>query len=104
MDKKLIVSLCALFIGLTSCGGSGSSGVDSSKFTDELSSDELSTLCDWMLDKQGGAGTETDCGEGESAIVGTKTECAASVAIPHCQVSAVESCIWKPLMATPVVS
>ena len=46
MDKKLIVSLCALFIGLISCGGSGSSGVDSSKHMDELSSDEVSTLCD----------------------------------------------------------
>ena len=93
MNYKSILCRCTLTITIMSCGGSGSSGIESSKYMDELSSDEISTLCDWMLEQQGGVGVETDCGDGLSTTTPTKDECTATTTLPHCQVSAVESCM-----------
>ena len=93
MTYKFFAYAFTLALIFSGCGGTGSSGVDSSKHLNDLTSDELSTLCDWMLDKQGGAGVETDCGDGLSTTNPTKAECTAETNVPNCQVSAVESCM-----------
>src|SRR5687768_9113890 len=80
-----IAFISALFLSalLTACGGDddggGSSdhGVDGSKAITTLTDDEVSAFCTWAIDAQGGAGSETDCGDGVTVTVSTQAECEA---------------------------
>jgi len=71
-------TIYVLVVAMAACGGgSGTSGVDSSKHVNSLSDGEAQTFCEWAVDEQGGAGTVTDCGDGLTITVDTVAECVA---------------------------
>lgn len=53
----------------------GESGLSRSKTIASLSGEEASSLCDWSLRTQGGAGKVTKCSQTSSQVVHTKDEC-----------------------------
>ena len=67
------------FVALAACGGgdSGSSGVDGSKKLIELSADERTQLCEFMVDAEGGAGNSKMCGDGITVTVKSAADCVA---------------------------
>ena len=72
----LLVS-CAL---AAACGGDDDgSGVDGGKAVTELSADEVSALCEWAIDVQGGENHSEDCGD-FTIETGTVAECEAEYA------------------------
>ena len=91
-----------LTMGLVGCGGDNgggggggsSSGVDGSKQMSALTAQELTTYCEWQADELGGAGTETNCGQGQTYTVPTVDECAGSNYCTECDlsVSQIEAC------------
>jgi hypothetical protein len=94
MKKLLGLSLFLTAAFAASCGGGGS-GVDGDKYIDELSADEVKTLCEWGVGEQGGAGTKT-CTANVEITVDTAAECEAEYnaeTAPHCIVKALEGCL-----------
>jgi hypothetical protein len=88
MFNKASLGFFTLILIISGCGGP--SGVDSSKYADELSADEKASLCDWTA-QEAGNGKEFDCGDNVTATGATKEECIAAPAA-HCLVSDVEAC------------
>lgn len=95
--------LFAVLLHLIACSSEpndpGESGFDRSRTVASLSADEASSLCDWSLEKQGGAGKKTECSETSSRVVHTKEQCLEDVAVitklSHCYavtVAEVEDC------------
>ena len=90
---KTIIHTSLALIGLLLATGCGEgSGVDTSKFIDELTPAELQQLCEWGEAEQGGA-REVSCGENTTTSVKSAAECAADTDLPHCTVSNLEDCI-----------
>lgn len=79
----------ALLITAVGCGGG--SGVDSDKYVDELTTEEVTTLCEWAAEEQGGPGEKT-CTADSKITVRTTAECVADMNRPHCQVKLIEDC------------
>ena len=79
--------LFAVFLQLVACASEsepaseGESGLSRSKTVASLSAEEASSLCDWSIATQGGAGKTTKCGETSSRVVHTKEQCLEDVAI-----------------------
>jgi hypothetical protein len=74
------------------CGSSkGPSGVDSSKYVDQLSASETASLCMFTIASQGGTGAKM-CSDGTSVNVPAEMDCESQMIKPHCQVSTVEAC------------
>lgn len=75
----------ALFLHLVACtseaADEGASGFSRSRTVASLSSEEASSLCDWSIQTQGGAGKTTKCDETSSRVVHTKDECIEDVAV-----------------------
>jgi hypothetical protein len=69
-----------LIIGCGGDDGGDTSGVDQAKPITDLSTSEVTTFCQWSIDVQGGAGHETDCGDGVTVTVNTQAECEAEYA------------------------
>lgn len=78
--------------------GGGGSGVNPSKFLDELTAPEKQTLCEWRVPAQGGPGTY-QCSEDVSVTIETVAECIADT-FPHCTVGQAEACVTS-LMGDP---
>jgi hypothetical protein len=94
-----IVAIALAATVTTACSGdedgnSGYSGVDSTKYLDELSETERLRLCSWAIPREGGAGTYT-CSDGTTGTIYTTEQCAASpvTTTAHCLVSLVEACV-----------
>jgi hypothetical protein len=79
ITTKIIAGL-ALSFSLAACGGSDGSGVDGSKQLGQLSGDERTDLCEFVIDAQGGAGSMHMCGE-FTLTVQTVAECADDLAL-----------------------
>lgn len=85
---------------LAACGGgvSDSSGVDSSKPITDLSDSERTTVCEWAIEVQGGAGHQTSCGDGVTVTTTTQAKCEmdSSQLPPACSsvtVAELETCV-----------
>jgi hypothetical protein len=61
-------------------GGSDHSGVDGSKTVISMSASEKQTFCEWVVERQGGAGHTTECGDGVTVTTQTVAECVAGFA------------------------
>jgi hypothetical protein len=93
----LIAVACFLALAGIACGSSkGPSGVDSSKYLDQLSASERAQFCTWaIVTEQGGSVTATvtkTCPDGSKTDIEAEKSC-ESDAKPHCQVSLLESCV-----------
>ena len=98
---RTTLSLGALFLVATACGGGGDgpdgpSGVDPSMRVTELSPDDSIAFCEWMIEAQGGAGHTQDCGGGLDVTVNTVEECIESFNGETCGVTVgeIEECIF----------
>lgn len=84
---KYLASLASLALPFLFACGSGS-GVDSSKYLDELTADEAASLCEYYLDK---TGTEAKTCGAITFTPRTQEQCVAD-ARPHCTVELLETC------------
>lgn len=92
---------CALLLacgGDDDGGGGDGSGVDGSIAITDLGGADVTALCEWAIDIQGGAGNETDCGDGATVNVPSQAECEADYAsVPDAcsgiSVAELEACI-----------
>jgi hypothetical protein len=91
MRTGLVMCLLSLCLTTLGCGDSGPSGVDNDKYIDELSAEEASKLCTWIIETEGGPGERT-CSNNLTATVHTQEKCESN-ARPHCKVSLVEDCL-----------
>ena len=80
--------LFAVFLQLVACSSStldgtvaGESGFERSRTVASLTADEADRLCDWSLEKQGGAGKETKCDATSSRVVHTKEQCLEDITV-----------------------
>lgn len=97
---KLLPSLLhsaalAATLVLSACGSDSKSGVDSSKYVDELTADDVAKLCDWYTSELGGA-RQVMCGAELTVTVNSTDECKSEdfgMGAPHCQVSVLEACV-----------
>jgi hypothetical protein len=78
---KSLASIVLAFGLLTACGGDddddggeGGSGVDQGQQLTELDAAEVSAVCEWSVEIQGGEESTTEC-EGFTYNVGTVAEC-----------------------------
>lgn len=84
MESSLF--LFSVFLQLVACASESASepasesGLARSRLVASLSSDEASSLCDWSITTQGGAGKTTKCDETSSRVVHTKDECLEDIA------------------------
>jgi hypothetical protein len=90
MRTALVVSLLSLCLTTLGCGDSNS-GVDRDKYLDELSASEVSQICKWSIEKNGGPG-EYQCSENVKVTIPSQSGC-ESEARPHCPVSLFEDCM-----------
>jgi hypothetical protein len=90
MRTALVVSLLSLCLTTLGCGDS-SSGVGRDKYLDELSASEVSQICKWAIEKQGGTG-EYQCSEHVKVTIPSQPECESDPR-PHCPVSLFEDCL-----------
>jgi hypothetical protein len=77
----LRLSAFVLFASLAACGGdsgSGTSGVETTKKLNELSSSERQQLCEYMEDAQGGVHSKM-CGDGVTITTQSAAECATDL-------------------------
>jgi hypothetical protein len=92
----LACGLAVAAVGPAGCHGGankGSSGVDRSKYLDQLTPDEIRQLCTFAIDYEGGPGNY-QCGNGVTFRVYTLDECTSgSLGSCHCQVALVEDCV-----------
>jgi hypothetical protein len=68
-----------LILGAVACGGGGggSSGVSGSKQLGQLDMSEWQTLCEYIVEVEGGEGKVTECGDGVTVTTTTVAECVA---------------------------
>jgi len=73
--------------------GSSSSGVDRSKYFDQLTAEEVKAICTWDINVMGGP-RSFSC-DGSTGRIGTLDECTATPhsQTTHCQVGLWEDCI-----------
>jgi hypothetical protein len=92
-----LVTTLGLGLAVVGCGGDDASqpasGVNRSKYMDQLNASEIQQLCSWSAGIMSPG--EHTCPGGLTAKVDTESECADSIrATPvHCSVSAAEDCI-----------
>jgi hypothetical protein len=90
MRTGLVVSLLSLCLTTLGCGDSNS-GVDRDKYLDELSASEVSQICEWLIEQQGGSG-EYRCNDVFKVRVPSQSKCESDPR-PHCPVSTFEDCM-----------
>ena len=67
-------------------------GVDESRYLDELEPSEWELICQWMVEVQGGPHT-VECGDGVSVRVDTVEVCVEQDEFPHCEVGLLVACV-----------
>lgn len=93
---KIYLGIVCFVLGFAACGGDSGSGIDKNKKINALSASEVTTICKWGEDEQGGPGHTTMCGD-FTFIVSTQAECEAQygnfAATCSATVSDVEACV-----------
>ena len=99
---RIALVACGLAVAMSlpagcDSGSSGTStsgsGVDRSKYLDQLTADEIRELCSFLIASEGGSGDRT-CGDAGAFHVYTLDQCASgSLGSFHCQVALVEDCL-----------
>jgi hypothetical protein len=102
--SSLRIALLALGLALATLAPAGcdsggikalppSSGIDRSKYLDQLTPDEIRELCTFVITSEGGSGNRS-CGDAGSFHVYTLDECTSGTLVSyHCQVALVEDCL-----------
>ena len=70
----------------------GSFSVDRELFLDELTPQDWTEICTWMVDIQGGPHS-VECGDGVTITVDTVEECSSRTEFPHCAVGLLADCV-----------
>ena len=113
MRHALHFFIVSLLILVTGCGGEnndqnqpkvvespeeegaseeGSFSVDREFFLDELSPQDWTEICTWMIEIQGGPHS-VECGEGVTITIDTVDECSNRSEFPHCAVGLLADCV-----------
>jgi hypothetical protein len=82
-NTPLVFAVLLQLIACTSTeaeGPRGESGFSRSQTVASLTAEEAGSLCDWSIERQGGAGKEFKCDASSSRVVHTKDECLEDVA------------------------
>ena len=69
-----------------------SPAVDRELFLDEISPEDWTEICGWMVELQGGPHS-VECGDGITVTIDTIQECSSRTEFPHCAVGLLIDCV-----------